>query len=343
LKQEVKIGKKTIGPTHPIYIIAEIGSNLNRDIDIAKQMIDIAAEAGVDAVKFQTYKAETLYSKKTPRFSKDDIAPYDLIKSVEFPWSWLKELYAYTTRKKLHFLSSAFDFDAVDELHKIGIPAFKVASFEITDLELLKYIALKKKPIILSTGMANLGEIEEALTAIRSQGNDNIILLHCNSLYPTPTDIVNLRAIRTMAAAFKIPIGFSDHTLGIHISLAAVAKGATVIEKHFTLDRTMKGPDHSFAIEPQELIQLVSMIRDIEKAQGTGMKERSKEEQEMYEKGRRSIIAARDIMKGTKITKNMLIVKRPGYGIEPKYLTCVIGRIAKVDIKQDDFITWNMI
>ncbi len=207
--------------------------------------------------------------------------------------------------------------------------------------DFLKYIAQKNKPIILSVGLATLGEIEDALNAIRSQGNDDIILLHCASLYPSPAEIVNLNAIQTLSKAFQIPIGFSDHTLGIHIAVAAVAKGASVIEKHFTLDRTMKGPDHSFAIEPDELKQLVKNIRDVEIAMGTGVKGRSKAEQEMYEKGRRSIIAARDIKKGTKIKREWLIVKRPGYGIKPKYLEIVIGRTTKRDIKTDEWIAWE--
>ncbi|MCX6664030.1 MAG: pseudaminic acid synthase [Euryarchaeota archaeon] len=341
MKKELRIGKKIIGSTHPTYIIAEIGANHNRDLTIAKKLIDEAAEAGVDAVKFQTYKAETLYSRHAPKFSKDDVEPFDLIKANELPREWHRELYKYAARKKLHFLSSPFDYDAVDDLDTVGVPAFKVASFELVDLGLLKYIAQKNKPIILSVGLATLGEIEDALNAIRSQGNDDIVLLHCASLYPSPVEIVNLNAIQTLSKAFQIPIGFSDHTLGIHIAVAAVAKGASVIEKHFTLDRTMKGPDHSFAIEPGELKQLVKNIRDVEIAMGTGVKGRSKAEQEMYEKGRRSIIAARDIKKGTKIKREWLIVKRPGYGIKPKYLEIVVGRTAKRDIKTDEWITWD--
>ena len=341
MKNEVKIGNKKIGGNNPTYIIAEIGSNHNKDKKIAKKMIDKAAEAGVDAVKFQTFKAETLYSKKTPKFSKDKMKPYDLIKSIELPRQWQKELYQYATKKKLHFLSSPFDFEAVDELDKIGVLAFKVASFEITDLELLKHIAKKKKPVILSTGMASIEEIEEAIDVIRSQGNDNIVLLHCNSMYPSPIDIVNLNAINTMQSAFQIPIGFSDHTLGIHIPVAAVVSGARVIEKHITLDRKMKGPDHNFSIEPDELKQMVQNIRDVEKAMGTGVKEISKKEKEMYEKGRRSIIAAQDISKDTKITRSMLIVKRPGYGIKPKFIDIVVGKKAKKDISEDQWITWE--
>jgi len=341
VKNEVKIGNKKIGGDNPTYIIAEIGSNHNKDKKIAKKMIDKAAEAVVDAVKFQTFQADKLYSKKTPKFSKDKMKPYDLIKSIELPRGWQKELAQYATKKKLHFLSSPFDFEAVDELHKIGVPAFKVASFEITDLELLKRIAKKKKPVILSTGMASIEEIEEAIDAIKSQGNDDVILLHCNSMYPSPIDIVNLKAINTMQSAFQIPIGFSDHTIGIHIPVAAVVNGARVIEKHITLDRKMKGPDHNFAIEPDELKQMVQNIRDVEKAMGTGVKEISKKEKEMYEKGRRSIIAAQDISKDTKITRNMLIVKRPGYGIKPKFIDIVVGKKAKKDISEDQWITWE--
>lgn len=341
MKKEVKIGDKIIGQDYPVYIIAEVGANHNKDITVAKRLIDKAAEAGVDAVKFQTYKAETLYSKYAPKFSKDDVNPFDLIKANELPREWQSDLYEYALEKNLHFLSSPFDRTAVDELDDIGVPAFKVASFELTDLQLLEHIAQKHKPIILSVGLATLGEIEEALEAIRLQENDDIIILHCASLYPSPPEIVNLKTIETLSKAFQIPIGFSDHTLGIHIAIAAVTKGATVIEKHFTLDRTMKGPDHSFAIEPEELQQLVKNIRDAEKAMGTGIKGRSKAEQEMYEKGRRSIIAAKDIKKGTKIERDWLILKRPGYGIKPKYLEIVIGRTAKRDIKTDEWITWD--
>jgi len=343
VKKEVKIGNKKIGGNNPTYIIAEIGSNHNRDKKIAKKMIDKAANAGVDAVKFQTFKAEKLYSKKTPKFSKDKVSPFDLIKSIELPREWHKELFEYTEKKGLHFFSSPFDYEAVDQLDEIGVPAFKIASFEIVDLELLKYISQKKKPIILSTGMASIEEIEEAIDAIKSQGNDKIILLHCNSMYPAPVDIVNLNAIKTMQSAFQIPIGFSDHTLGIHIPISAVVVGAKVIEKHITLDRKMKGPDHNFAIEPDELKQMVQNIRDVEKALGTGIKNVSKEEKEMYEKGRRSIIALENIPKGTKITREMLIVKRPGYGIKPKFIDNVIGKIAKKVIKADDWLTWDLI
>ncbi len=341
MKREITIGDRHIGPGHPTYIIAEVGANHNRDLTIAKTLIEKAADAGVDAVKFQTYRAENLYSKRAPKFSKDEVDPFDLIKANELPREWHQVLFDYAAERHVHFLSSPFDAEAVDDLDRVGVPAFKVASFELIDLGLLRHIARKHKPIILSVGLATLGEIEDALEVIRAQGNDDISLLHCASLYPSPPDVVNLNAIQTLSKAFQVPVGFSDHTLGIHVAVAAVAKGACIIEKHFTLDKTMKGPDHSFAVEPQELKQLVSNIRDVETAMGTGIKVRSTAEQEMYEKGRRSIIAARDIQKGTTIERSWLVVKRPGYGIKPKYLDLVVGRAAKRDIKADEWITWD--
>jgi len=341
---EIKIGNKLISCEKPCFIIAEAGVNHNGSLELAKRLVDAAVAVGADAVKFQTFNAETLYSKKTPKFSRDKKKPFDLIKSIELPKEWHFELFDYTIKKNLHFLSSPFDFESVDLLDKVGVPAYKIASFEITDLELIKYIATKSKPIILSTGMANFQEIQDALRTIRSQDNDEIILLHCNSLYPTPYNIVNLNSIDSMSKKFRIPIGFSDHTIGIHISIAAIVKGASVIEKHFTLNRGMIGPDHNFAIEPSELKDMVQKIRDVEKAQGSDIKEPSKlEKLEMYEKARRSIIAKTDIKKGTKITREMLIIKRPGYGINPKNINTVIGKIAKINIEKDQWITWEMI
>lgn len=343
--RKIRVGDKFIGTGEPTFIIAEAGSNHNRDLETAKKLIDVAYDAGADAVKFQTYSAETLYSKKTPEFSHmkgQNI--YDLIKGIELPREWQQELAEYASKKSIMFLSTPFDYTAVDELDEIGVPAFKLASVEIVDLELLKYAASKQKPMIISTGMANLGEIEDAINAVHSEGNYDVTLLHCNSLYPTTPKVVNLKAIETMREAFKVGVGFSDHTLGIHISLAAVAMGACVIEKHFTLDRSLPGPDHSFAIEPDELKYLVSCIRDIDSAKGDGIKQRSAlEDEEMYEKARRSIIAKCDVPAGKIITKDMLIVKRPGYGISPKFVDIVVGRTAKVDIKADEWITWNMI
>jgi len=342
--RKIRIGDKIVGHDEPCFIIAEAGSNHNGSLEQAKKLVDVAAEAKADAVKFQIFKAESLYSKYTPEFSYlKGQNTYELIKSIETPREWIKELAEYCKSKNIIFFASPFDFEAIDILDKY-VPAFKIASFEITDLELLKYAAEKGKPMIISTGMANLGEIEDAITAIRSVGNENIILLHCNSLYPTPVGIANLRAIETMRTAFKVPVGFSDHTLGIHIPIAAVAMGACMIEKHFTLDRTLPGPDHSFAIEPDELKEMVRCIREVEKAKGSGIKEKSDlESEEMYVKARRSIHAKVDIPKGTKITRDMLIIKRPGYGIKPKFIDMVVGREAKKDIREDEWVTWDAV
>ncbi len=341
---EVKIGNKLIDEGEPCFIIAEAGSNHNGSLEQAKELIDVAAESGADAVKFQIYNAETLYSKYTPEFSYlKGQNVYELIKDIETPREWIKELAGYCETRNIIFLATPFDFEAVDLLDKY-VPAFKIASFEITDLELLQYAAEKGKPMIISTGMANLGEIEDAITAIKSVGNEDIVLLHCNSLYPTPAEVVDLKAMATMKTAFKVPVGFSDHSLGIHIPIAAVAMGACAIEKHFTLSREMKGPDHSFAIEPAELREMVRCIREVEKAKGTGIKEKSElESEEMYVKARRSIHAKVDIPKETKIRRDMLIIKRPGYGIKPKFIDIVVGRAATKDIKEDEWITWEAI
>ena len=341
---KVRINNRQIGEEEHCFIIAEAGSNHNGSLEQAKKLIDVAAEAGADAVKFQIYQAENLYSKYTPEFSYlKGQNVYELIKSVETPREWIKELAGYCKAKNIIFLATPFDFEAVD-LMDTYIPAFKIASFEITDLELIKYAAGKGKPMIISTGMANLGEIEDAISAIKSVGNEDIILLHCNSLYPTPVEVVNLRVMETMRTAFKVPVGFSDHTIGIHIPIAAVTIGACVIEKHFTLDRTLPGPDHSFAIEPDELKEMVKCIRDIEKARGSGIKEKSDlESEEIYVKARRSIHAKINIPEGAKITRDMLVIKRPGYGIKPKFIDIVVGRAAKKDIKEDEWITWDMV
>ncbi|MET3292094.1 UNVERIFIED_CONTAM: sialic acid synthase SpsE [Brevibacillus sp. OAP136] len=344
-EHQVRIGARRVGNGSPCYIIAEAGANHNRDLAMAKALIDVAADAGCDAVKFQTYSAQTLYSKYTPTFSYlGDQNVYELIKSCELPREWQFELMTYANERKLDFLSTPFDFSAVDDLVAIGVPAIKIASFELVDLELLRYAAATGKPLILSTGMASLGEVEEALEVIRSEGNRQLVLLHCNSLYPTPAKAVNLRTMHTLQNAFFCPVGFSDHTVGSVIATAAAALGAAVIEKHFTLSRKLPGPDHgAFALEPEELRQMVADIRAVEAAMGTGSKKRDAAEEEMALKGRRSIIAATDIIQGMVITKDMLNVKRPGTGIPPKFLDLVVGRVAQQDIREDEPIGWHMI
>ena len=333
-----------IGENSPCFVMVDVGANHNGDFETAKQLIIAAAKTGADAIKFQTYTAEKLYSKKTPKFIKDSIAPYELIKKYQHPREWLPKLNEVAKKNNILFSSSPFDFEAVELLEEINVPFYKIASPEIVDLELIEYIAKKQKPIILSTGMANLGEIEDALNTILKSGNDQIIILHCNTLYPAPFETVNLKAIKTLKTAFKFPIGFSDHTLGIEISLAAVSMNAKIIEKHFTLDKTQNGPDHSFALESNDLKELITKIRNIELAMGSGVKKPHELElKENYKKGRRSIIAAKDIPKGTVINREMLIVKRPGYGIKPKFINLILGRRTKIDIQNDEWITWDML
>jgi sialic acid synthase SpsE len=341
------IAGRPVGGGAPCYIVAEAGANHNRDLGVARELIEVAADAGADAVKFQTYTGKDLYSSKTPRFEylKDDRSPQDLLDAIALPREWQAELAGHARARGIHFFSSPFDFDAVDGLAALGVPAMKIASFEIVDLPLIRKAASAGVPLILSCGMATYGEIEDALGAVAEGGNDSVALLRCASLYPAPPEIMNLRAMGTMRAAFGVPVGLSDHTEGIAVATGAAALGMEVLEKHFTLSREMEGPDHPFAIEPDELRKLVKGVRAVEAALGNGRLEGPSEPEsdEMYTLARRSIIAAAGIPKGTTITAEMLTVKRPGYGIAPKHLELVVGRQAKVDIEFDDVVTWEMV
>jgi N-acetylneuraminate synthase len=330
------------------FIIAEAGVNHNGDINLAKKLIGAAKDAGADAVKFQTFKAEKVVIKNAEKaeYQKETTgigeSQYDMIKKLELTEYDFKELAEYAKKKGILFLSSPFDKGSVDLLDGLDVPAFKIASGEITNFTLLKYIAKKEKPIILSTGMSTLGEVEDALNVIRSEGVEKVILLHCVSNYPARIEDVNLGAMETLKQAFKIPVGFSDHTLGITASIAAVALGACVIEKHFTLDRNLPGPDHKASLEPDELKEMIKGIRNVEKALGDGIKRPTKDEVAIKRVARRSIVARVDIHRGTIITEDMLDVKRPGMGIEPKYIERIIGKRAKINIKKDELITWSM-
>lgn len=345
----VGIGPRTVGDGHPCYVIAEAGANHNRDLDTAKRLIAVAAGAGADAVKFQTYSGRSLYSTKTPRFDylgELGAKPaHELLEDIALPRDWQPLLAAHARDLGIEFLSSPFDRDAVDQLDALDVAAFKVASAEIVDLELVAYMAAKKRPLVISTGMASIGEVEDAVEAARAAGAVDICLLQCASVYPAPPTAMNLRAVLTMKAAFGMPVGLSDHTLGIHVAPAAVALGANLVEKHFTLDRTQSGPDHSFAIEPAELRTLVLHIREVEEALGDGTKSGPSPEEavEMFAKARRSVVAACEIPAGTRITREMLTVKRPGSGIKPKLIDAVVGRVAPVTIEEDEVITWDMV
>jgi N-acetylneuraminate synthase/N,N'-diacetyllegionaminate synthase len=320
-----------------VYIIAEAGSNHDGDFEQAKRLIDIAADAGADAVKFQAFKADTFILKELGG-GFDAVSPgenAERIKAVDrvsLPREWLPELAAYARKNNLHFLCTPFDFEAVDLLLDIGVPAVKIASCDLTHHPLLAYVAEKGVPIILSTGMSTLEEIGEALGVIKEYGNPPVALLHCVAEYPTPPENVNLRAIELIRDEFGVMVGFSDHTLGISAPIAAAALGAVIIEKHFTIDRTLEGPDHLYALEPDELKAMVAAIREVEQAMGEMKKEPVGYEPEERALSRRCIVATVDIEKGKIITAEMLDYRMPLAGIPAQRWREVVGKRAAADI-----------
>jgi N,N'-diacetyllegionaminate synthase len=343
--KKFQIADRFIGGHAPCFIIAEAGVNHNGDIKLAKRLIEIAKKAGADAVKFQTFKAKDVVSKSAEKakYQKEtsgaEESQFELIRKLELKPRDFKELFDYAHEKGIVFLSSPFDARSVDLLDRLGVPAYKIGSGEITNFPLIKYIAKKGKPIILSTGMSTLVEIKEALQTIKGGGVRDIILLHCISAYPAKAEEVNLKVMQTLRSIFKVPVGFSDHTLGITVPIAAVALGASVLEKHFTLDRNLPGPDHKTSLGPKEFMQMVEAIRQVEKAIGNGIKRLTDDEEEIKRVARRSIVAKVDIPKGTLITEEMLDIRRPGTGIAPKFLNMVVGNVAKSSIKRDELLT----
>jgi sialic acid synthase SpsE len=344
-----EIKDRTVGRGQPCFVIAEPGSNHNGRLDTALKLIDVAADAGADAVKFQTFRAEDHYVRNTPQFTylrnvEPQLSTFDLIKKNEMPREWHASLRAHAEKRGLVFLSTPSDRDAVDELVNVhDMAAIKIASFEAVDLGFIDYCARKGRPMIIATGMCSLGDVEDLLATTERAGNHQVVLLHCVSLYPTRPEQVNLRAMQTLAAAFDVPVGLSDHTLGIEIPLAAVALGATVIEKHYTLDRNQPGPDHPFAVEPDELKAMVAGIRKVQSALGSPLKRQLPDEAEMARLGRRSVVARVRITQGTILTPEMLTAKRPGYGIAPKFLSLLVGRPARRTIEADEVVTWEMV
>jgi len=348
MTKAIKIGNKYIGEGQSVFIIAEAGVNHNGSLKLAKKMIDAAKSSGADAVKFQTFKTENLvtvnapkamYQKRTDSFKSQ----FKMLKSLELSESDFVELFDYCKKKKIIFLSTPFDSESANFLYRLNMPAFKVASGELTNMPLLLQIAAYHKPIILSSGMANLKEIKEAVRAIYSTGNKNLILLHCTSNYPAAFKDVNLKAIETLRKEFNAPVGYSDHTEGMHVAISVIAMGACVIEKHFTLNRNFHGPDHKSSLEPEKLSEMIKDIRDIEKAMGNGVKAPAKSEEEIKKVARKSIVADRDIRKGIRLTEDMVALKRPGTGIEPKYLNKIIGKQLKFDIEKDRILTWDLV
>lgn len=326
------------------FIIAEAGDNHNGDVRLAYELIDKAVEAGADCVKFQTFVTEEIISKqaKMAEYQKKNLgiteSQFDMVKRLELSFSDFKKLKMYCEKKGIIFLSTPFDLLSIDFLDSIGQKFWKIPSGEITNLPYLIKIAETQKDIILSTGMANIEEIETAFNILKKHGAGKISILHCTTEYPAPLGEVNLRAINTIAERFCVDVGYSDHTEGILIPIAAVAMGAKIIEKHFTLDKTMPGPDHKASLEPDELKMMIENIRKLEAAMGDGIKRPSYSEQKNIVVARKSIVAKRDIKGGELLNENNLGIKRPGMGISPMKWFDVIGTRAKKDFKEDELI-----
>lgn len=327
-----------------VLIIAEAGVNHNGDINLAKKLIEQAAKAGADVVKFQTFKANSCVSvsAKKAKYQLETTAKeesqLEMIKKLELSYESHFELMKHCKKHGIAFLSTPFDLESVEFLRGLDLPYFKIPSGEITNFPYLKAVAKCKKKVLLSTGMANLGEIEAALEILRKNGTKNITLLHCNTEYPTPFEDVNLNALKTLKEAFKLEVGYSDHTEGIVASLGAVALGAVVIEKHFTLDKTMEGPDHRASLEFEELKALCKGIRELEKALGSGIKKASKSEAKNKIIARKSLVAKREIQKGEKFSEQNLTTKRPGSGISAMRYEEYLGKRALKTYKKDELI-----
>lgn len=329
-----------------VYIIAEAGVNHNGNIELAKRMIEVAAQSGVDAVKFQSFKAENLVTSFAAKADYQKInvlkeeTQFQMLKKLELDVEAHHILIDHCKNNKIDFLSSPFDFESVSLLYSLGLEIFKIPSGEINNVPFLRKIAHLNKRVILSTGMSNLAEIEFALDVLLSNGTSksNISVLHCNTEYPTPYEDVNLNAMNTIKNAFQVEVGYSDHTAGIEIPIAAVALGATIIEKHFTLDKNMEGPDHKASLNEIELKNMVLAIRNIELAMGSGIKKPSISELKNKNIARKSIVAAVNIKKGDVFSETNLTVKRPGTGLSPVFWDNIIGEVSKMDYSKDSLI-----
>lgn len=348
MAKTIHIGSKCIGEKQPCFIIAEAGINHNGKLPLAKKLVDVAVRAGADAVKFQTFKAEGVvtgdvdiasYQKKN---IKKNLTQLQMIKHYEFSYETFKELKAYCDKKKILFLSTPHSFDAIDFLEDL-VPAYKFGSGDLTNLPALEYASKKHKPILLGTGMATLREVGDAIRVIHKNGNRQVIVLHCTTNYPCPLEEVNLRAMLTMQHSLDCLVGYSDHTIGITVPLMAAALGAVVIEKHFTLDRAMPGPDHAASLEPDELKQMVTELRTVETVLGSYAKKPTRSEKEIMKLVRKSIVASQPVKEGAVLRRTMLDFKRPGTGLSPMHLKQLLGRKTKKPIKKDQLIRFDMV
>jgi N-acetylneuraminate synthase len=338
---------RRIGPGLPCLVIAEAGVNHNGDIEIAKELIHAAARAGADVVKFQTFRAEKLVTReaKMANYQVQNTgksqSQLDMLKALELPFEAHAELKALAESMGLIFLSTPFDEEALDFLHALGVVMFKVGSGDLTNIPFLKRMGAKGLPVILSTGMATLEEAREAVDAIRSVGNEQIVVLHCTTSYPCPIETVNLRAMESISTALTVHVGYSDHTEGIEIPALAVAAGACVIEKHFTLDRNMSGPDHKASLEPDELKAMVQAIRRVDSLLGTGFKAPLAAELEIGKVARKSVVAVQNIPAGAVITEDMIAIKRPGTGLHPRHYYDLLGKVTLRAIDADTLISFS--
>jgi N,N'-diacetyllegionaminate synthase len=343
-QHEFILGGKPLSPASRVFMIAEVGINHDGSVERALKLIDAAADCGADAVKFQTFRADRLMIAAPDRLAHqadDGETAYDMFRRLELSWPDHEKLKDHADRRGILFLSTPFDEDSADFLEALGVPAFKIASSDLTHSPLLRHIARKGKPILLSTGMSFLAEVEEAVDTLQSCGARDIVLLHCVSSYPAPPESLNLKTIQTLRDRFGLPVGFSDHSQGTLFSLIAAALGARVLERHFTLDRNAPGPDHKVSLDPPGLRALIADLSHVEAALGSGSKIPSQAEEQGRRLSRRSIVAAADIRRHETIQARMLACKRPGGGLEPRDLDRVIGMRAGRDLDKDSILRWD--
>ncbi|URZ15990.1 pseudaminic acid synthase [Clostridium felsineum] len=345
----VDIGGRKIGEGQRTFIIAEMSANHNQDFNRAAQIIKAAKEAGADAIKLQTYTPDTITFNSDNEYFQikqgtiwDGTTLHKLYEEAYTPWQWQPELKKIAEKEGLICFSSPFDNTAVDFLEEMNVPAYKVASFELTDIPFIEYIASKGKPVIMSTGIAEIGEIYEAVEACKRQGNENVMLLKCSSSYPSPLEDINLKTIPNMRDTFNCSVGLSDHTMGYSVATAAIALGATVIEKHFTLKRSDGGPDSAFSMEPEEFKAMVKSIREVEKALGKVTYELT-EKQKNSRQHSRSLFVVKDIGRGEIFTNENVKSIRPAFGLKTKYTKDVIGKKARRDIKKGTPLDWSLL
>ncbi len=349
MKSEIKINNKKIGDGNPCFIVAEISGNHNQSFERAKKLVEEACKIGVDAVKIQTYTPDTLTIDSSKNWFQVKINPawkgktlYELYKEAYTPWEWQPELKKMAESYGVPLFSTAYDDTSIDFLEKMGVSAYKIASFELIDLELLKKVASTKKPVILSRGVASLEEIELALSTLRENGASEIAVLHCVSSYPAKPEEMNLATIPDMKKRFNVVAGLSDHSLGISVAVASVALGASIIEKHFTLGRADGGVDAAFSLELEELKELIKSVRDVEKAIGKASYRIGKKEAENII-FRRSLFVIKDIKAGEEFNRENVRCIRPGYGVAPKFLPEILGKKAIKDIEKGTPLNWDLI